>query len=66
KLASRPAQLHRLQQAHGLVIDEVLTVNSAMYHTIDILLRKIRSNPAPCGGLFVVTTGDYRQLPPVS
>ncbi|KAF4651135.1 hypothetical protein FOZ61_010750, partial [Perkinsus olseni] len=66
KLASRPAQLHRLQRAHALIIDEIFTLNAKTYHTIDILLRRIRGNAAPCGGLLLVATGDYRQLPPVS
>jgi ATP-dependent exoDNAse (exonuclease V) alpha subunit len=48
-----------------LVIDEVSMMRCDQLALIDQVLRGIRENDAPFGGIQMVFTGDFFQLPPV-
>jgi ATP-dependent DNA helicase PIF1 len=48
-----------------LIIDEVSMMSEKILDIIEELARLIRSNSAPFGGIQVVFTGDFYQLPPV-
>lgn len=48
-----------------LVIDEVSMVRPDVMDAIDASLRRLRSNPAPFGGVQLLLIGDLRQLAPV-
>lgn len=49
-----------------LVIDEISMMHDYRLDMIDTVLRKVRKNPAAFGGIQVVLSGDFFQLPPVS
>ncbi|TDQ06183.1 ATP-dependent DNA helicase [Pedobacter metabolipauper] len=49
-----------------LVIDEVSMVRCDLLDVIDAILRAVRKNNAPFGGIQVLLIGDLFQLPPVT
>lgn len=48
-----------------LVVDEVSMVDGEFFDKLEELSRKIRNNGRPFGGIQLVVTGDFFQLPPV-
>lgn len=54
-----------LQELELLVIDEVSMLRCDLLDAIDALLKHIRRNPQPFGGLQLLFIGDLQQLPPV-
>ena len=48
-----------------LVWDEIGAIKKDVFFCVDHLFRIIMGNDIPFGGKFVVTTGDWRQIPPV-
>jgi ATP-dependent DNA helicase PIF1 len=49
-----------------LLIDEISMVRCDMFDFIDRLLRDVKRNDLPFGGVQVVAVGDFYQLPPVT
>jgi len=56
----------RMSRAMVLIIDEISMLHSFQLDLVDQVLRQIRANEAPFGGLQVIFCGDFFQLPPVS
>ena len=56
----------RIKATDVLVLDEVSMIHAWLFDMVDEVCRKVRKNPAPFGGLQVVISGDFFQLPPVS
>jgi len=54
-----------LQQLDLLIIDEISMVRADVLDAIDTVLRHVRSQSAPFGGVQVLYIGDMYQLPPV-
>jgi ATP-dependent DNA helicase PIF1 len=48
-----------------LVIDEVSMVDGELFDKLEAIARNIRNNARPFGGIQLVITGDFFQLPPV-
>jgi hypothetical protein len=48
-----------------LIIDEVSMLRADILDCIDLILRMVRKNPEPFGGLQIMFIGDLNQLPPV-
>ena len=49
-----------------LIIDEVSMMSLKLFEILDLIGRKVRKNPTkPFGGIQVVFSGDFYQLPPV-
>ena len=48
-----------------LVWDEIGAIKKDVFYCVDHLFRIIMGNDLPFGGKFVVTLGDWRQIPPV-
>lgn len=48
-----------------LVVDEVSMVDGDLFDKLEAIARKIRNNGRPFGGIQLVVTGDFFQLPPV-
>ena len=67
KLYSRKnrAKLKEIQAAEYLVIDEVSMINSYTFDYINFVLKQVRQVDEAFGGLRVILTGDFFQLPPV-
>lgn len=52
--------------ANILVIDEVSMMHAWLFDMVDEVCRRLRRDTRPFGGLQVVLSGDFFQLPPVS
>ena len=49
-----------------LVVDEISMLSKRLFDLLDMIGRRVRRNPhKPFGGIQVVFTGDFYQLPPV-
>jgi len=55
-----------IKKADILVIDEISMLHDFRLDMIDEVLRFVRDNPEPFGGMQVVLCGDFFQLPPVN
>ncbi|KXT01540.1 hypothetical protein AC578_6337 [Pseudocercospora eumusae] len=56
---------HRWMRTRVLVIDEVSMVDGELFDKLEAIARQIRNNGRPFGGIQLVITGDFFQLPPV-
>ncbi|MEI6488038.1 MAG: helix-turn-helix domain-containing protein [Bacteroidota bacterium] len=54
-----------LRELELLIIDEVSMLRADMLDAIDLILRYVRRNTLPFGGVQVLFIGDLLQLPPV-
>ena len=59
-------KLELLNQLELLIIDEVSMLRADVLDCIDEILRRIRHNTKPFGGIQVLYIGDMFQLPPVA
>ncbi len=55
----------RWNETQVLIIDEVSMMHASFVDMLDKLAKHIRRNEKPFGGMQVVFTGDFFQLPPV-
>ena len=56
----------RFSKLKLLIIDEVSMVSPELFSAMDLVLRGFKGSEAPFGGVQVVISGDFFQLPPVS
>ena len=65
---ARPAvrvAFNRVRRCKRLVIDEISMLSGSAFDYLDFHCRKIREDKRPFGGIQVIGTGDFLQLPPV-
>ena len=48
-----------------LIIDEISMVDGELFDKLEEIARTIRTNGRPFGGIQIIITGDFFQLPPV-
>tara|TARA_Y100000389_G_C17451410_1_gene515074 strand:+ start:160 stop:1539 length:1380 start_codon:yes stop_codon:yes gene_type:complete len=48
-----------------LVVDEISMMSKKMLHVLDIMGKKSRKNRKPFGGIQLIFSGDFYQLPPI-
>lgn len=56
----------RLKNLKVLIIDEISMVSPELFISMDRILRAFQNEERPFGGVQVVLSGDFFQLPPVS
>lgn len=56
----------RWNETHVLIIDEVSMLHASFVDMLDKVGKHMRRNEKPFGGIQVVFTGDFFQLPPVT
>ena len=56
----------RFSELKVLIIDEVSMVSPDIFSAMDIILQSFKGSIEPFGGVQVVISGDFFQLPPVS
>lgn len=56
---------HRWMKTKILVIDEVSMVDAELFDKLEAVARQLRNNGRPFGGIQLIITGDFFQLPPV-
>lgn len=57
---------NRINKTDVLVIDEISMMHHFRFDMVDKVLRVLRDRDEPFGGMQVVVSGDFFQLPPVS
>lgn len=48
-----------------LIVDEISMIDGNLLDKLEVVARKLRKNEKPFGGIQLVLTGDFFQLPPV-
>ena len=56
---------NRVRRCKRLVIDEISMLSGRAFDYLDFHCRKIREDRRPFGGIQIIGTGDFLQLPPV-
>lgn len=62
----RSRRKRKIEATDILVIDEVSMLHAWLFDMVDQVCRALRHSPEPFGGLQIVLSGDFFQLPPVS
>ncbi|KAL2142629.1 hypothetical protein VTI28DRAFT_893 [Corynascus sepedonium] len=65
KIRRNPKAKNRWLKTKVLIIDEVSMVDGELFDKLSQIGRIIRNNGRPWGGIQLVITGDFFQLPPV-
>ena len=65
KLLKKPYLRKRFENIGVLIIDEISMLHSYQFDLIDEICKAFKGNSNPFGGLQVVCSGDFFQLPPV-
>ncbi|PIA99844.1 ATP-dependent DNA helicase PIF1 [Cercospora beticola] len=65
KIKKNQKAKHRWMRTKVLVLDEVSMVDGELFDKLESIARQIRNNARPFGGIQLVITGDFFQLPPV-
>ncbi|PFH63232.1 hypothetical protein XA68_15866 [Ophiocordyceps unilateralis] len=65
KIRRNPKAKKRWERVKVLIIDEVSMVDGALFDKLSHIGRVLRNNGRPWGGIQLVITGDFFQLPPV-
>jgi len=55
----------RWRTVQTLIIDEISMIDGVLFDKLEFIARKLRKNPQPFGGIQLILTGDFLQLPPV-
>lgn len=56
----------RFNSTDVLIIDEISMFDAARLDAVDTVLRAVRNTDVPFGGIQVVISGDFFQLPPIT
>jgi ATP-dependent DNA helicase PIF1 len=65
KIKRNPKNRTRWSRTKVLIIDEVSMIDGDLFDKLEQIARMIRGNGSPFGGIQLVITGDFFQLPPV-
>lgn len=57
---------YRWTSTDVLIIDEVSMLGAALFDTLNEIAKQIRKNRKPFGGIQLILTGDFCQLPPIN
>jgi hypothetical protein len=66
RVQSNKQCLVRWRRAKALVIDEISMIDCELFTKISFVAQRVRDSPKPFGGLQLILSGDFFQLPPVS
>jgi ATP-dependent DNA helicase PIF1 len=65
KLLTKSYLKKRFETTKVLIIDEISMLSPGLFEAVNDILKNVRFSPEPFGGVQVVLTGDFFQLPPV-
>lgn len=65
KIKRNPKAKNRWIKTKILIIDEISMVDGDLFDKLEGIARALRNNGRPFGGIQLVITGDFFQLPPV-
>ena len=61
----RYKQQRKILETDILIIDEVSMLNKQTFETIDYICKRFRRSKDPFGGIQIICSGDFYQLPPI-
>lgn len=64
-LMKKKKYLDRWRGVQTLIIDEVSMMSLKIFDMLDYIGKVIRKDPRPFGGIQMILTGDFYQLPPI-
>ncbi|WWC93163.1 uncharacterized protein L201_008131 [Kwoniella dendrophila CBS 6074] len=56
----------RWRTTGALIIDEISMIDATLFDKLEFIGRKVRKSEKPFGGLQIILSGDFFQLPPVT
>jgi ATP-dependent DNA helicase PIF1 len=65
KIKKNPKAKNRWMRTKILIVDEISMVDGDLFDKLEGIARAMRNNGRPFGGIQLVITGDFFQLPPV-
>lgn len=65
-LKTKKYLMNGIEKTHILIVDEISMLHRNQLDAVNKVLKYLRNNLAPFGGMQVVFCGDFFQLPPVS
>jgi ATP-dependent DNA helicase PIF1 len=65
KIRRNPKTRQRWIRTRVLIIDEISMIDADLFDKLEQVARILRNNGSPFGGVQLVVTGDFFQLPPV-
>ena len=65
ELSKKKYLIRKIKKTEVLIIDEVSMLSPQVFLIVDKILRLVKENDEPFGGIQVVFSGDFFQLPPV-
>lgn len=66
ELALRPGRAQQWRRCKHLIIDEISMVDSTYFDKLEAVARAVRKKEIPFGGIQLILSGDFLQLPPVT
>lgn len=66
KMKEKKYLLKGILNAHILIIDEISMLHKRQLDNVNFILKHLRGDSKPFGGMQVIFSGDFFQLPPVS
>lgn len=66
ELTQKPYLVKRFHKTKVLIIDEVSMLHARTLDAVDLVCRKFKRNNLPFGGMQVILSGDFFQLPPIT
>jgi len=55
----------RISKTKALIIDEVSMLSPSLFDTVERICRAMKRNEEPFGGMQIIISGDFFQLPPI-
>ena len=65
-IATNPRLRKRFKELKVLIIDEISMVSPTIFGVMDKVLQIAKKNDKPFGGIQLILSGDFFQLPPIS
>ncbi len=65
EVLSRPRVIGRVNQSIVLIIDEISMLHAYQLDMVDRICRECKQDAQPFGGIQVICSGDFFQLPPI-
>ena len=62
---AKTKQASQIKWIQILVIDEISMMSAKLFDVLNLIAKKIRKNDEPFGGIQLVFSGDFFQLPPI-
>lgn len=66
RISENKDKMSNWRKCQHLVIDEISMIDGYFFDLLDAVARSVKNNDKPFGGIQLILSGDFLQLPPVS